>query len=213
MRILNTKVYGLEESLVRAGYPMMTEICDMDELKVNDYDIDFEFIGNYWDLRGDGPEFKRGITLGNAPIGSGHDKFLRGIRVQMDIIAPRYFWQEWDTYHFNESISSQSTMHRITKFNINEMCNPYVDPVILKRFKELLQNYNDNPVLKNFLVIKSNIPEGLEVGRGIDTSYASIKTMYSQRKNHKLPEWSVEFKEWVEELPYVRELGILGGNK
>lgn len=209
MKIINTEVYGLEESLIRAGYPMIVEIPE--RLFDAIYDMNFEGEFSERDIE-DSQHFKRGIKLGSAPIGSGHDKFLRGIRVQMDIIAPRYFWQEWDTYHFNESISSQSTMHRITKFNIDQMVNSYVDPVVLERFKELIKEYNDNPVLENFLIVKSNVPEGLEVGRGIDTNYASIKTMYSQRKNHRLPEWSVVFKEWAEGLPYFQELCI-GVNK
>jgi hypothetical protein len=35
-----------------------------------------------------------------------------------------------------------------------------------------------------------------------------LKTIYYQRKNHKLPEWR-EFCQWIEELPYFKDL-VLG---
>ena len=208
MRIFNTQVYGFEESIIRSGYPMLTEIPE--DIVKEICEMEFDEDDNELDIA-DSTHFKRACKLGNTPGGSGHDKFLRGIRVQADIIAPRYFWQEWDTYHFNESISSQSTMHCITKFNIDQMVNQYVHPAILAVLKVAIKEYNENPSIENFLRVKSNIPEGLEVGRGIDTNYASIKTMYQQRETHRLPEWSVEFANWVNTLPYVKELGIIRG--
>jgi hypothetical protein len=90
LKILNVRVYGLDESCIRAKYPFKLEIEEMENNK---------------------PDFKLFSKLGNAPIGSGHDKALRGIVVQFDMVAPRFFWQEWDTYDFAESISSQSTLH------------------------------------------------------------------------------------------------------
>jgi hypothetical protein len=33
------------------------------------------------------------------------------------------------------------------------------------------------------------------------TNYRQLKTIYQQRKAHRLPEW-VSFCEWIESLPY-----------
>lgn len=212
-KILNVQVYGLEESIVRCRYPMMTEVPKMspiDVKKYETYDLHFyddvvtsgEFV-----LDLESPEVKRAQSLGSARPASGHDKYLRGIIVQFDLIAPRYFWQEWDTYHFHESISSQSTMHCIGKFNVDQMVNhKYIDKVILSRFKELVQLYNSSPTIENLLLVKHNMPEGIHIGRGISTNYAQLKTIYSQRWNHRLPDWSQVVCPWILQLPYFSEL-------
>ena len=44
--------------------------------------------------------------------GDEHAKVVRGINVSCSIIAPRYWWQEMDTYRFGtDRLSSESTMH------------------------------------------------------------------------------------------------------
>jgi hypothetical protein len=37
------------------------------------------------------------------------------------------------------------------------------------------------------------------------TNYQQLKTIYQQRRNHRLPEWQV-FCDWVETLPLFMEL-------
>lgn len=150
----------------------------------------------------------RGKRLGQTEIGQGHDKFLRFIPVSARITAPRYWWQEFSTYHFAES-NSQSTMHRITKIDIEKCCDKYTDHRIIAILKEYIDKYNEDNSEENFLRVKANIPEGLELTAGISTNYATLKTMYQQRKNHRLPEWREVFCNWVKSLPYVEELGVV----
>jgi hypothetical protein len=88
------------------------------------------------------------------------------------------------------------------------MCNKYVLPELIGRFQKLLHNYKENPTLENFLIAKSNLPEGLEIGRGVSTNHQQLKTVYSQRKNHKLPEWRDIVCPWIESLPYFKELCV-----
>jgi len=208
-KVTNVQVYGLEESIVRCRYPMQTEIEDMNNLKEIEYDWYDSGYGDdrlFWDIESR-PEFTRAASLGSSRPSTGHDKFLRSIIVQFDLIAPRYFWQEWDTYHFHESISSQSTMHCIGKFKLDQMVNfRYIDEVILSRFKELVQQYNNSPTIDNLLLVKHNMPEGVHIGRGVSSSYAQFKTMWLQRHNHKLPDWSYVVCPWIVQLPYFREL-------
>jgi hypothetical protein len=201
---MNQQVYGLKESLVRAGYPMLTDVNEeffLDSIANIDEDT-------FLTKLEDNGKFKRAVKLGNAPGGSGHDKFLRLITVQFDMIAPRYFWQEWSTYNFNIDGGSQSTMHCITKFDVNEMCNEYTDSETIDRLKQYIEDYKTNPTTDNLLRVKSNIPEGLELGRAISSNYAQLKTIYNQRHNHRLPEWSQVFCPWCLTLPYFKELCI-----
>ena len=48
-------------------------------------------------------------------------------------------------------MSSQSTMHRIAKFNINNSYIKYTDEFMINRMNELIENYNNNPTPENYL--------------------------------------------------------------
>jgi len=51
-------------------------------------------------------------------------------------------WVEAERYRFLEFVSSQSTMHRITKFDLNKCYNEYVDPRVIEIMKEKIAEYN-----------------------------------------------------------------------
>ena len=55
-------------------------------------------------------------TLMNQLVKAGpsHRKFMRMIVVYMDIVAPLYWWKEYDTYKIGTVSNSCSTMHKIT---------------------------------------------------------------------------------------------------
>lgn len=59
-----------------------------------------------------------------------------------------------------------------------------------------------------FMKIISNLPMGFMLWAGFTTNYRQLKTIYLQRKNHKLPEWK-QFCEWIRSLPYFDDL-VLG---
>lgn len=56
-----------------------------------------------------------------------------------------------------------------------------------------------------FMKIISNLPMGFELWAGMTTNYRQLKTIYFQRKNHKLLEWH-KFCAWIESLPMFWEL-------
>ena len=104
MKVSNVKVYDLEESIIASGYPMRTTA----EMRpVEDKDI------------------KRCVNLSNAcNTGNGaHGQFLTGIRVAFDLTCSNKMWVEAERYRFLEFVSSQSTMHRITKFDLSNQYN------------------------------------------------------------------------------------------
>ena len=185
MKIDNIQIYGLHQSMVRSGYPMATEI-EVHVAETND--------------------MHRAFKLGNAPAGSGHDNFLKGIIVQCDIEAPSYWWPQFQRYHFADIISSQSKMHKITQFDLEEQCSPETDWRIIQIAIDWIDQYKDGKCdLEDVL---SNIPQGLELTAAVTTNYLQLKTMYAQRKNHKLKMWNTVFREFVEGLPYAVELGV-----
>lgn len=187
----NVSVYGIEDSFRRAKYPY---IIDPD--KAND-------------------DFTDGLKkLAKSHKGEGHDQFLTGIIVQFDLTFSVKAWIELERYHFIDFISSQSTMHRITKFDLDKAYNEYVDKKIVERMKELVEEYNEiasygselseaarETLNRMYLEILYSNPCGFRLTAGMTTNYRQLKTIYSQRKNHRLPEWR-EFCKWIEKLPY-----------
>lgn len=191
MKIFNTEVFGIESALIRAGYPMQEVVNERIDLDATPWDH----------------LIRRGTRLGHTQIGLAHDKYLRTIHCHFDITAPRYFFQELRTYT-HITMNSQSTMHRIQNMDIERMVNSNVDQRVLAVFKEYVDAYKANPSEENLLKLKANLPEGFELTSAVDANYASLKTIFAQRRNHRLPEWR-EFCQWVGELPYAVEFGVV----
>ena len=139
--------------------------------------------------------------LGQAPKGSGHDNFLKGILVRFDLTFTIKAWTEAERYHWFDITSSQSTMHRIAQMDYDECMIEYVTENTVNEMKRLLETYNENPTSKNYLMLLYNCPVGIKLTAGMSTNYQQLKTIYAQRKNHKLPEWRA-FCEWIKTLPY-----------
>lgn len=202
--INNVQVYGFEESIKASKYPMSV---DTDTLTS---DITQKTVG-----------------LASCGMGEGHDNFLNGVIVQFDLTFTVKAWTEAERYHFFDFVSSQSTMHRIAKFNLNESYMEYVDPRIVEIMKEKVAEYNElqqcskywtiermteeeidrarEDLKKRYLELLYSNPCGFKLTARMTTNYRQLKTIYHQRKAHRLPEWKT-FCEWVESLPYFKEL-------
>lgn len=189
-KIFNVRTYGLVESLIRSGYPMQTVINEDMSTAVAQYGITDTML-------------KRGIKLGNTKGGSGHDCFLKGIIVQADFHAPQYWWIQAQRYHWFDIVSSQSKMHRITEMDLEQCCGNARNST-LNLLRDIIDEYKEgNEVLEEVL---DNIPMGFEYTAGVSTNYLQLKTMYHQRKNHRLTMWNKVFVEFCEGLPYFNEL-------
>ena len=209
--VSNVKVYDLEESIIASGYPMRT-IAEMRPVEEKD--------------------IKRCVNLSNAcNTGNGaHGQYLTGIRVAFDLKFSNKAWVEAERYHWFDFVSSQSTMHRITRFDLDETYIEYVDPRIIEIMKEKVAEYNRidfewktgltpqsveiqkehaEEMKRRYLEILYSNPCGFKLTAGMTTNYQQLKTIYGQRKNHRLPEW-VDFCKWIETLPMFKEL-CLGG--
>ena len=57
----------------------------------------------------------KALAVRLAKSGSDHRKYLRQIFVSVDIVAPVYWWKEFETYKVSTTSNSTSTMHTIHK--------------------------------------------------------------------------------------------------
>lgn len=53
-------------------------------------------------------------------------------------------------------------------------------------------------------MLKAMLPESFLQKRTICLNYEVLATMYRQRKNHRLPQWSKDFVSWINTLPYSK---------
>lgn len=181
----NVCVYGLDESVKASKYPMAT-----DTEKCTDEITD------------------RTLSLAGCPLGTGHDQFLTGIVVQFDLTLPIKVWVEAQRYHFLDFVSSQSTMHRIDKFDIKSQCNENVSQVIIDEVERLKAVYKADKSAENYLRLLDNVPVGFLLTARMTTNYRQLKIIYRQRKTHRRPEWRA-ICAWIETLP--RAEFITGG--
>ncbi len=190
--VSNFYVSGLERAVKASGNPMRTAL-----------DVSAP----------DDKDFLRAARLGSAHPGEGHDTYLKGITVLLDVTAPLYWWKEAQRYHYFEFVSSESTMHSLLKFDVAAQCVVETDPQILNRVQELRSAYLSLPddeahkaaKTASWRVLVASLPEGFCLGATMVTNYLQLKTIYLQRHDHKLEEWR-RFCAWILSLPHFAEL-------
>ena len=201
--ITNVKVYDLEESMVASGYAMINHYDSQEaEAQANTIITD-NLDGN--------KHYKRAIALTKAPLNSGHVSWAKGVVVNMDITFTNKAWIELQRYHFIDIITGMSTMHRIAKFDLNHVFNEYVDPHIIIHLKAIQKEYINNPTPENYLKLLYSTPSGVLMTGRVTTNYLQLMNIYSQRHNHRLPEWRNFCQELIDELPLFKELLIANG--
>ena len=140
--------------------------------------------------------------------GPEHCKHLRMIQVWADIEAPRYWWNEADTYRTGVEKVSCSTMHKlmarpltIDDFEHDSTVYGSLEKVIDEINKDIeLYNKADQGKLLLWRGIIQSLPQSYIQKRTVMFSYAALRNIYRQREGHKLREWTI-FREWVRTLP------------
>lgn len=149
--------------------------------------------------------------------GTEHRKWMRQVIVWVEITAPRYWWSEFDTYKIGTSANSESTMHTILKedFNASQFewpnfnssdrdietaFNDYID--VIKTVRDRANEVTGQDKERYQQILKAMLPESFLQKRTICLNYEVLATMYHQRKNHRLPQWSKGFVSWIKTLPY-----------
>lgn len=194
MQIDNVKIYDFEESVVASGLPMLTayddSVFESQTLNTNYGEPD--------------RHIKRAGVLADNPVGSGHNNFLSGIIVSMNITATVKWWEQFQRYHFKQIVSSMSSMHRLRKMMLEGTIkfNSKTNPVVVATFMELIKN---KEVTDEELAY--SCPMGLELTARVTTNYLQLKTQYHQRSEHKLQEWH-DYCAFIETLPYAKDFII-----
>lgn len=151
--------------------------------------------------------------------GTDHRKYLRMITVYCDIIAPLYWWKEFDTYKVGTVTNSCSTMHKIQakEFIIDDFSHEHLisdcllESVIneLNIYRDIYNNYDKQTDEYKFDFSKKDIwwqmiqllPSSYNQKRTVMLNYEVLANIYKSRKDHKLDEWHT-FCDWIETLPY-----------
>lgn len=114
--------------------------------------------------------------------GDEHGKVMRGVIVSAMIEAPIWFYRELETYRLGrERLSCESTMHCECKGLSGEELEDAKDKIPMGHIQKTVDWY----------------------------SYQTLRRIYIQRRNHRLPIWQ-KFCAWVETLPFADTLILIG---
>lgn len=222
IKIENTEVYGFESAIRGMRNPMNSwDRSDSEKC----FNVEFcnkpiatcKEIGGY--CVGDN-DLKLMKNLAKA--GSVHAKYRRMITVTCDIIAPMFWWAEFDTYKVGTVRNSCSKMHKI---HIKELSNEDFScegckevgswatlcfVTVQSTCNKLREKYTETKEKKYWRALIELLPESYNQKATVQLNYEVLAGMYRWRKDHKLDEWHT-FCEWIESLPYSEI--ITGGNE
>lgn len=158
-----------------------------------------------------------------AHNGSVHAKYRRMIVVYVDILAPLYWWKEFDTYKVGTVANSCSTMHKIHEkpFTIDDFSHEHLEDVtssmdFLTSFEMLVDDLN---TARNWYIKTKDkrfwwqmiqlLPSSYNQKRTVMLNYEVLANIYHSRKDHKLDEWR-DFCKWIEGLPLSEIITLKG---
>lgn len=165
--------------------------------------------------------------------GNEHAKFMRQIFVSVDITAPLLWWKEFDTYKVGTVANSTSTMHKLSSIPITKEMFEFdgLDLIVASgtaphsdgweyRFEDYVEDivtmcetlrlkFLETGDAMYWRALVQILPSAYLQTRTVTMSYANIRNIYFQRKNHKLREWH-DFCDWIKILPYSNELITIG---
>lgn len=148
-----------------------------------------------------------------ASAGTDHRKFLRMIAVYLDVIAPLYWWKEYDTYKVGTVANSCSTMHKIAEkeFTLEDFSHEHLEPDAISVLEDVIHTMNVHRQWFNegsFASSKNDwwqmiqlLPSSYNQRRTLMLNYEVLANIYPARRHHKLDEWHT-FCDWIETLPY-----------
>lgn len=157
-------------------------------------------------------DLMRRLIAGGQP----HRKFLRQIFVAVDIIAPLYWWKEFDTYKVGTTANSCSTMHKIQEkeftfadFSCEHIGDvPNCDPAyenamecMIFALNEARHCFLDTKDKKYWWQMIQLLPTSYNQKRTVTMTYENLINMLEYRRGHKLDEWH-DFCDWIVSLPY-----------
>lgn len=215
LKIEYATYYGFAEAVHGMRNPMNSWECSDSKFNYNLRDV---VIG----------KADRTLMQTLAQAGPCHAKYRRFIVVYADIVAPLYWWKEFDTYKVGTAANSCSTMHKIAdkEFTWNDFSTEHLirvrdshlgdtvptlcmDSTILA-LNELRQKYITTHNKAYWYSMIQLLPSSYNQRRTVMLNYEVLSNIYHQRKGHKLDEWR-DFCRWIENMPYAELITLEGG--
>ena len=213
IKVENIKVYNIARAIYSARNPM-------NSWAKSDSDLEKDIIGpNDLDLM-------RRLYKG----GTEHRKYLRQIFVSMDIVAPLYWWKEFDTYKVGTVANSCSTMHKIhsKEFKLDDFSHEHLThcygyeielvdyeeypnsphevlEFVIKALNHYRNLYLDTKDKRHWWQMIQLLPSSYNQRRTVTMNYENAVNMIRQRENHKLDEWR-DFVKELQQLPYIKQI-------
>lgn len=223
VRFAHTQVTGLDTAIRSMRMPLQSfdksdSHWDRDYCDYVDSDGAFHIGKNDLDLA------HRLLMGGN----DAHSKFLRSIQVYTEITAPMFWLAELDTYKIGTVRNSSSIQHTGAKrdyvpedFTIDKS-DPYAGiglaesecdlRTIIQIINKWRKKYKDTNDYTYFRVMRELMPAGYNYTISWTANYAVLREIYKQRirDKHRLEEWSHDFYQFLQTLPYARDLIFYG---
>ena len=206
IKLENTEVLGWEHAIRGMRNPMNS--WEKSDSKFYDESPEYR----YEDCPDIGPnDLNLMKRLRNA--GTDHRKFMRMITVYVDILAPLYWWKEFDTYKVGTVANSCSTMHKIAakEFTLEDFSREHLTEEFLVSLKLTIKDLNKAREAYNWCNTDAKkdwwwqmiqlLPSSYNQRRTVMLNYEVLANIYKSRRNHKLDEWR-DLCNWIEELPY-----------
>ena len=211
IRVENVDTWGFEHAIRGMRNPMNS--WDNSDSGVV-WDCSGDRIYKYFNLGENDLKLMQSLYRASLKDNHAHRKYLRQIMVSMDIVAPLYWWKEFDTYKVGTTANSCSTMHKIhsKEFELSDFSVEHLSEESLRVFKEIIARLNI--CRKLYLVDKDKtcwwqliqlLPSSYNQRRTVTMNYENVVTITAQRAGHKLDEWK-EFVKIVSDLPFIEEI-------
>ena len=214
MKFEKTEVWGFDHAVRGARNPL--ESWDRSDSWQSDFTDDGK--GGFVIGRNDMNLLQR-LLKASIKEGNSHSKFLRQIMVSVDITAPMFWWQEFDTYKVGTVANSTSKMHKLASTPITLDCfeiddydrnldvTPegmvdedidydelgkisYFEEHVIFVLENIRQKYLETKDKRYWLELLRWLPESWLQTRTVTLNYQVIRQMYFDRRNHKLNYWS-----------------------
>lgn len=212
IKIENVDVYGWEAAIRGMRNPLNSwsksdsGLCNDKFTKCENY-VNCKLMGGFCVGKND-----LQLMQSLVKAGTDHSKFMRMINVTLDIVAPLYWWSEYDTYKVGTVRNSCSKMHTIhwqeitvDSFSLDHVKLCDTGRAYLVELEKLRKKYIDTKDKKYWYALIQLLPSSYNQRATVQLNYAVLRNMYHSRKAHKLDEWR-DFCKWIEALPYAKEL-------
>lgn len=233
IKIENTEVMGWEAAIRGMRNPM-NSWEKSDSIFVEDGEC-HDISGNSGPFNGTVTDTETFFEMGDNDLalmtrlrnaGTDHRKFMRMITVYIDILAPLYWWKEFDTYKVGTVANSCSTMHKIAEkeFTLEDFSHEHLDDdnssadvnggdhfypltslnillITIESLNYWRRRYNGTKDKNDWWQMIQLLPSSYNQRRTVMLNYEVLANIYKSRKGHKLDEWHT-FCDWIESLPY-----------